>query len=136
MQHGLEELLRYADRNSMAHGTEVRLPFLNYELVQFIFSLPSSFKIQNGFTKSILRKTMDEKLPANIVWRTEKIGFETPQKKWMEDAKLQSVFQDAKQKLVNERILKPSVLQKKIRPLNAYQQNNTDWRYLSLANIL
>ena len=38
MQHGLEELLRYADRNSMAHGREVRLPFLSHELVEFIFS--------------------------------------------------------------------------------------------------
>jgi asparagine synthase (glutamine-hydrolysing) len=37
---GLEELLRFADRNSMAHGREVRLPFLNHELVEFIFSLP------------------------------------------------------------------------------------------------
>lgn len=35
--HGLEELLRYADRNSMAHGREVRLPFLSHELVEFVF---------------------------------------------------------------------------------------------------
>ena len=39
---GLEELLRFADRNSMAHGREVRLPFLNHELVEFIFSLPAN----------------------------------------------------------------------------------------------
>ena len=38
---GLPELLRYADRNSMAHSREVRLPFLFHELVQFIFSLPA-----------------------------------------------------------------------------------------------
>ena len=36
-QFGLAELLRYADRNSMAHSREVRLPFLNHELVEFIF---------------------------------------------------------------------------------------------------
>jgi len=41
---GFSELLRYADRNSMAHSREVRLPFLYHELVEFIFSLPSSFK--------------------------------------------------------------------------------------------
>ena len=55
--HGLEELLRYADRNSMAHGREPRLPFLSHELVEFIFSLPSHFKIRNGWTKWLLRKT-------------------------------------------------------------------------------
>src|ERR1051326_1879748 len=54
--HGLEELLRYADRNSMAHGREVRLPFLSHELVEFLFSLPSNFKIREGWTKWILRQ--------------------------------------------------------------------------------
>lgn len=48
MQMGLEELLRYADRNSMAHGVEVRLPFLNAELVQFIFSFLHRKKLKTG----------------------------------------------------------------------------------------
>ena len=74
LQQGLEELLRYADRNSMAHSREVRLPFLSHELVQFIFSLPGSFKIRNGWTKWILRKTMENKLPSEIAWRSDKIG--------------------------------------------------------------
>ena len=43
LQMGLQELLRYADRNSMAHGVEVRLPFLDTSLVKFIFSLPGNF---------------------------------------------------------------------------------------------
>lgn len=46
--HRLEELLRYADRNAMAHGREVRLPFLSHELVEFIFSLPSILKSGTG----------------------------------------------------------------------------------------
>ncbi len=41
---GLDELLRYADRNSMAHGREVRLPFLSHELVEFIFTLAAEFQ--------------------------------------------------------------------------------------------
>ena len=67
MELGLEELLRFADRNSMAHGVEVRLPFLNKELVQFIFSLPPSMKITAGFTKNILRKTMNNKIDRKSV---------------------------------------------------------------------
>ena len=61
--HGLEELLRYADRNSMAHGREVRLPFFHHELVEFIFSLPSHFKIRNGWTKWLLRKVWRKACP-------------------------------------------------------------------------
>ena len=83
--HGLEELLRYADRNSMAHGREVRLPFLSHELVEFVFTLPSHFKIREGWTKWLLRQTMKQQLPEEIVWRKDKVGFEPPQKKWMQD---------------------------------------------------
>ena len=136
MQFGLEELLRYADRNSMAHGVEVRLPFLNIDLVNFIFSLPSTLKMKDGFTKSILRKTMQNKLPNNILWNPIKTGFEPPQKRWMQNKNVQGIIEDAKQKLVTERILKPSVLNKKIIPLHAHDADNMDWRYLSLAQVL
>ena len=136
MQHGLQELLRYSDRNSMAHGREVRLPFLNAELVQFIFSLPSSYKINNGFTKSILRKLMDDKLPQNIVWRTDKIGYEPPQKQWMENQVMKDYIYEAKNKLVKADILKPQSLQKKTKSLHAHDADNFDWRYLCVAQVL
>ena len=102
---GLEELLRFADRNSMAHGREVRLPFLNHELVEFIFSLPSQLKMHDGWTKFLLRKAMDKKLPDEIVWRKDKVGFEPPQKQWMQDTTLQEYIHEAKRKLVNAGIL-------------------------------
>jgi asparagine synthase (glutamine-hydrolysing) len=78
--HGLEELLRLADRNSMAHGREVRLPFLSHELVEFVFSLPSHFKIHKAWTKWILRLGMIDHLPTEIVWRKDKVGFEPPRR--------------------------------------------------------
>ena len=136
MQHGLEELLRFADRNSMAHGVEVRLPFLNFELVKFIFSLPSSFKIKDGFTKYILRKTMDGKIPNKILWNTNKIGFETPQKNWMENNQIQEMINFSKEKLVKDNILNPTVLKNKIEPKHAHEAENIDWRFLNLAKIL
>jgi asparagine synthase (glutamine-hydrolysing) len=136
MQHGLQELLRYSDRNAMAHGREVRLPFLDAGLVQFIFSLPSHFKINNGFTKSILRKLMDDKLPQNIVWRTDKIGYEPPQKQWMENQVMKDYIHEAKVKLVKEDILKPHALHKKGKSLHAHDADNFDWRYLCVAQIL
>ena len=133
---GLEELLRFADRNSMAHGREVRLPFLNHELVEFIFSLPSPLKMHDGWTKFLLRKAMDKKLPDEIVWRENKVGFETPQKYWMEDPALQEYIQEAKRKLVTSGILSKAVLDKKIEPLAVPADKNYDWRYLCAAHII
>jgi asparagine synthase (glutamine-hydrolysing) len=133
--HGLEELLRCADRNAMAHGRELRLPYLSHELVEFVFSLPSSFKIRNGWTKWLLRESQKESLPANICWRKDKIGFEPPQKKWMEDPALQEAIIEAKKILVGQNILNPGVLQKPIVPAAAYDANNFDWRYFSAASL-
>jgi asparagine synthase (glutamine-hydrolysing) len=134
--HGLEELLRYADRNSMAHGREVRLPFLNHQLVEFLFSLPSHFKIRQGWTKWLLRKAMEETLPGSITWRPDKIGLEPPQLAWMQLSSLRDMINEAKKKLVDEKILKPEVLNKKIRPTSAYEKNNYDWKYLVSAQFL
>ncbi len=134
--HGLGELLRYADRNAMAHGREVRLPFLSHELVEFVFSLPAHFKIRQGWTKWLLRQSMKEQLPAEIVWRKDKIGFEPPQKEWMQNAVIADMIQEARRKLTKEKILKEDVLTKPLQPSNAYDPNNTDWRYLSAAAII
>jgi asparagine synthase (glutamine-hydrolysing) len=131
--HGLEELLRNGDRNSMAHGREVRLPFLNHELVEFIFSLPSHFKIRNAWTKWILRQSMVPQLPNDIVWRKKKIGFEPPQKEWMQDARVKDMIHEARKKLVNEKILNPEILNRSVTAKNSHEVNNDDWRYLAAA---
>ncbi|HEY2722664.1 MAG TPA: asparagine synthase (glutamine-hydrolyzing) [Chitinophagaceae bacterium] len=134
--HGLEELLRYADRNSMANGREVRLPFLSYELVEFLFLLPANFKIRDGWTKWILRKSMENNLPSSITWRKDKIGLGPPQSGWMQLPAMQEMIHEAKRKLVNEKILKEEVINKKIQPGTAYEKDNYDWRYLVSAQFL
>jgi asparagine synthase (glutamine-hydrolysing) len=134
--HGLEELLRYADRNSMANGREVRLPFLSHELAEFVFTLPSHFKIREGWTKWLLRQSMKRQLPDEIVWRKDKIGFEPPQKKWMQNPTLQEMIQEARKKLVKEKILKAGVMSKPLQPAAAYEANTNDWRYLAAAAII
>ena len=134
--HGLSELLRYADRNAMAHGREVRLPFLSHELVEFIFSLPSHYKIRNGWTKWLLRESIGQNLPDEIRWRRDKVGFEPPQKNWMSNSHVQEAIQEAKRKLVKENILKPEVLDKRIIPQSSHEDNNYDWRYLSAGSIM
>jgi asparagine synthase (glutamine-hydrolysing) len=130
---GLSSLLRYADRNAMANSIEVRLPFLFHELVEFIFSLPSSFKIKDGYTKWILRKSMNDLLPNNITWQTNKIGYEPPQQKWMHNIQIQEMIQESKRVLVNKHILSKQALDQNIQPLSAHEANNFDFRYLSAA---
>jgi asparagine synthase (glutamine-hydrolysing) len=132
-QLGLEELLRYADRNSMAFGREVRLPFLYHELVSFIFSLPPTYKIRNGWTKWLLRASMKEKLPSEIVWRKDKIGFEPPQEKWLQTQPLVEMIYESKKNLVSAGIMKASALAKKNQP---QQDAATDWRYLVSGMLL
>lgn len=133
---GLEELLRYADRNSMAHGCETRLPFLSHELVEFIFSLPSQYKIHNGWTKWLLRKTAETILPKEIAWRKDKTGFEPPQKSWMENSRMQEYIHESKKKLATEKILKASALDKKIQPADAHTADNFDWRFMVAAGLI
>lgn len=79
---GLPALIRYGDRNSMGHSVESRMPFLDYRLVSYIFSLSSEFKINKGFSKYILRKALRKDIPVKISERRDKIGFETPEAVW------------------------------------------------------
>ncbi|MDB5206630.1 MAG: asnB [Flavisolibacter sp.] len=133
--NGLEELLRLADRNSMAHSVEVRLPFLQHEMVEFLFTLPPYFKIRQGWTKWLLRKAVDDKLPKEIVWRKDKVGYEPPQKEWMKSKAVQEKIMEGKEKLVKEGILIPSILQNKIIPKTAHEDESFDWRYWSAARL-
>ena len=80
---GLVSLLRYEDRNSMAFSIESRVPFLDYRLVEFIYSLPDNQKIRNGQTKWVMRQALKGILPEKIRNRQDKIGFATPEEIWM-----------------------------------------------------
>lgn len=71
-------LLKSEDKISMAFSKEIRLPFLDYRLVNFAFSLSNRYKINKGWSKYILRKSMDGILPEEIQWRKDKKGYSTP----------------------------------------------------------
>jgi asparagine synthase (glutamine-hydrolysing) len=79
----LSPLLHYEDRNSMAFSLESRVPFLDYRLVEYAFSLPDRCRIYNGMTKSVLRNSMKGILPEEVRMRTDKMGFVTPQDLWL-----------------------------------------------------
>lgn len=88
----IPSLLRYADRNAMAFSIESRLPFLDYRLVEFIFSLPADMKIHDSVTKVILRKAMRGTIPEEIENRQDKMGFVTPEAVWFREG-LKDIFE-------------------------------------------
>jgi asparagine synthase (glutamine-hydrolysing) len=102
---GLEKLLKFADRNSMAHSIEVRLPFLYHELVEFVFSLQSSTFLENGWSKAILRNAMKDKLPKEIVYRKDKVGFEAPHNKWLGNPIFEKVYKNSFDYLYKNQII-------------------------------
>lgn len=78
-------LLRYVDRNSMAVSVESRLPFLDYRLVDLCAKFPLSFNIRNGYSKYIMRQSLD--LPDSIKNRKSKFGFVVPETMWIKKYK-------------------------------------------------
>jgi asparagine synthase (glutamine-hydrolysing) len=76
-------LLHHEDRASMAHSVESRLPFLDYRLVEFLLRCPPSLKLRDGWSKWILRNALAESLPEKIRLRRTKLGFNTPESKWL-----------------------------------------------------
>jgi len=122
LQGGLQSLLRYCDRNSMANSREVRLPFLHNELVDFVFSLPPYFKINKGWTKWIMRSAFENMLPETIAWRKDKIGYEPPQNKWLQNKKVEEKIHENKRKLYKNNIISKKEFEK-----NVLFDNNKKW---------
>lgn len=67
----------------MSAGTEARLPFLDYRLVEAVLATSVRTKLRRGYTKYTLRKSMAQ-LPSGVRWQVKKRGFETPARGWFE----------------------------------------------------
>ncbi|MBV8270726.1 MAG: asparagine synthase (glutamine-hydrolyzing) [Cupriavidus sp.] len=76
-------LLRYEDKNSMAHSIETRLPFLDYRAVEAALAIRAEHKIRGGWSKWVLRRGMADRLPDSVAWRKNKFGFEAPEDLWL-----------------------------------------------------
>ena len=82
-QHTLPALLRNFDRAGMMNSIEIRMPFMDWRLVSYVFSLPISSKVGNGYTKLILREAMKGKMDESLRTRTYKVGIGSPIEHWM-----------------------------------------------------
>jgi asparagine synthase (glutamine-hydrolysing) len=85
MLHGtvLPTILRNFDRLSMAHGIEVRMPFLDWRLVTYAVALPEEAKYADGYSKLIARRAMAGGMPESIRTAKRKIGFNSPMPEWL-----------------------------------------------------
>lgn len=121
-------LLRYEDKNSMAHSIETRLPFIDYRVLEAALSLPAAYKIKDGWTKWILRKGMENRMPQSITWRKNKFGFEAPEALWLTQHanEMQAAVQSS---ILLRDISKPEALKKNYHALDL----RSKWRLYSIA---
>ncbi|MCS6819291.1 MAG: asparagine synthase (glutamine-hydrolyzing) [Chitinophagales bacterium] len=81
----LHHQLRIEDKNSMKFGVEVRVPYLEHQLLDFVMNIPSEYKIRNGEVKYVLKHAVKDILPEIIFKRNNKVGFEAPMDRWMKE---------------------------------------------------
>jgi asparagine synthase (glutamine-hydrolysing) len=122
----LQELLRYADRNSMAYGVEVRLPYLNFSLYQHLKTVLGRHKWHNGYSKYLLRQAFAEKLPKEIIYRKGKTAYQGPEDNWMASHSFQQLLNDSINTLQKENIVGNNI---KISSLGKHHK----WRLVMVA---
>jgi asparagine synthase (glutamine-hydrolysing) len=105
-----DQVLAFVDFLSMAHSVEIRSPFLDYRLVEFVATLPGEIKIKNGVVKDILKNTVEHILPEGIIKRPKE-GFVLPVFDWMVE-KLRGYTLDilSKEKLRRHGLLNQNVV--------------------------
>lgn len=78
--HGLVNLVHYSDSRSMYYSIESRMPFMDHRLIEFTMSVPACYKVHNGYTKYFARLAFSGKLPDEITWRKDKMGWPVPER--------------------------------------------------------
>jgi asparagine synthase (glutamine-hydrolysing) len=82
----LQNLLLYADKTAMAWSVESRMPFMDYRLVDCLATVPPAYKIHAGWTKWLAREALASRLPPEVTWRRDKMGWAIPEAAWFADA--------------------------------------------------
>ena len=126
----LREYLKYEDKNSMAFSIESRLPFMDYELIQWAFGLEDKYKINNGINKKIVRDYAKNFIVSSVLNRKDKIGFLAPHHKWQNSLLKNSIIELLNNAYYPDFINKNSVLNL----MNRYYEGDGSlymviWRY-------
>ncbi|MGZ4386423.1 MAG: asparagine synthase (glutamine-hydrolyzing) [Gaiellaceae bacterium] len=127
LRRRLPEILHDVDALTMAFSVEARTPFLDHRLVELCFSLPYSDKIAGGWTKSLLRRSLEGIVPREILERRLKVGFPAPTSEWL----LRDSWQDVRALLLDRRTLERGVFDRRRleRALRAFARSAGHGRY-------
>lgn len=127
------QLLTKVDRTSMMHGLEVRSPFLDTALVEFVYNLPIEYKMDQKGYKIILKDLLSEYMPHKFVYR-RKQGFGAPIGKWLREPRMKSYVQD---KLGSDAFIRTIFVSKTIDfLLKDFYNRNNDRRQLKIWTLL
>lgn len=123
----------YIDKSSMAASVEVRVPFMDMELMRLCAKLPERTKLRGTTTKHVLKKAMEAYLPAEILYR-RKTGFVAPLRKWMADDLAPLIGELLSPDRLRARgLFNPAAVQ---RIVEQHRQNKADHAYLIYALIV
>jgi asparagine synthase (glutamine-hydrolysing) len=134
----LPTILRNFDRISMAHGIEVRMPFMDWRLVTYTMSLPERAKNNGTVTKYIARQAMEGFLPESIRLSARKTGFNSPMPSWLNGPLQQWVtrlFSTPNQRF--DEIVHTDALRRRLGDLNgrrgwSWESASRLWPYINL----
>jgi asparagine synthase (glutamine-hydrolysing) len=129
-----DQVLPFVDRLSMAHSVEVRPPFLDHRLVEFVATLPGSIKIKAGRVKHILKEAVTDLLPADLLARPKE-GFIMPINEWLVES-LKSYVADtlAPERLARHGLFRPEAIRQILQThySGAANRGNQIWNLLML----
>lgn len=138
----LPTIIRNFDRLSMAHGVEVRMPFMDWRLVTYVMSLPDSAKLEGELTKAVARNAMIGHMPESIRANPRKLGFNSPMPEWLNGAlsnwinECLATSNDRFEEIVNVRALKRQVKKLSTQGQWDWKSAGRLWPYIQLKWLL
>ena len=130
------QLLTKIDRTSMMHSLEIRSPFLDYKLAEFVYNLPQKYKVDKKSGKIILKDILCEIMPKDFVYR-RKQGFGAPVKEWLQTKNIKNFVEKTLDK--NSQLYRIFKKEKVLDIVNDFYQEHNDnaqykiWSLLCLA---
>ena len=126
--------LNYVDKVSMANGVEVRVPFLDPELVALAARLPVDYKQRGSLSKWVLRKAMERYLPHDVIYRS-KAGFGAPLRHWLRN-ELRPLVEDvlSRESLAQRGLFEPEAVRRLV-ALNAERKVDAAYSIFSMICI-